>query len=259
MPSQSKSAPAPIRVLLFGDSHLAAFKNAVDDGYDAGADVTISFYGAAGPDFRKIGYGGGVIRPGKKLLESGGLIATDGKTEITAEDYDAVLFVGARLRAVTYFEAMLPGYLDPNRFLSEAVRAQMTERFVSGCRAARMAMMLKRRGTPVVGFSPASFLNAGVERSARLCDAETLRQATPELRARIWAGLRSRLTAAGIEMFEQPEETITDGGFSHPDFVVDGAADDADFSHKNPAYARLILDAFFGSEAFAALRARMAA
>ncbi|WP_424942406.1 hypothetical protein [Aliiroseovarius crassostreae] len=254
-----KSAHPPIRVCLIGDSHLAAFKKAVDEGYDAGPDVKISFYGASGPEFRKIGYGGGVIRPDRKLAESGGLIATDGKDEITAEDYDAVLFTGARLRSVTYFEAMLPGVLDPTRFVSSALRDVMTERFVTSCRAARMAMMLRRRGTPVVGFTPASFLNAGVDRSYRMVDNDLMRQATAETRAEIWAGLRRRLDAAGIGLFEQPEETVTEGGFSHPDYVVEGAADDADFSHKNPAYARLILDAFFGSDAFAALREERAA
>ncbi|MDA5093226.1 hypothetical protein O2N63_03915 [Aliiroseovarius sp. KMU-50] len=255
MPSRkAKPEKRKLRVCLYGDSNLAALRLAFNEGYDPGDDVEVSFFGAQGPAFRQLRQTKDGVQADKKLINGKELISTDGRSGIKPSDFDAILFIGARLRAHEYFHAVMPGLFHRDRSLSLAVREAMTAKFLSSCRSVRIATLFSSNGMPFVAFAPSGFLNEGLSKSHRWEELAGIEIAKQTDRAAIWSVLEEELSKRGVTLIAQPEETVASGCLTKAQYAVDDAKALGDAVHKNEAYGKIILDHFFGSKEFAALR-----
>lgn len=266
MPSP-KSKPAPIRrkaaprlrVCLYGDSHLGALRLAVNDGYKVPSDVDVTYFGADGPNFRKLRHVGDGVQADQELIENGHLVNTDGRHGIEPTDFDAIFFTGSRLKVVDYCRVVMPGRLHRDQRLSRAVQNCITKNVLEGCRSVRIARSLSANGTPFVAFSPFGFYNEGLPAAEAMGEENGLSATTKEDRDFLNNTMSDRMARWGLKMIPQPEQTVTKGCMTKIEYAVDGAMESGDAVHKNAAYGKLLLDQFFKSAEFQKLRKDRAA
>ena len=94
----------PHRLCIIGDSQLGSLQTAMQTGLTAAPDgVSVEFWGATGPDFRQIHWGDGAIRASGAAKVTAQKINAAGRDHIAPEDFDTVIFFGARLRVAEFF------------------------------------------------------------------------------------------------------------------------------------------------------------
>lgn len=232
-------------ICVFGDSHIACVKRAVDDGrVDIPAD-RLEFWGASGPDFRGIHLRGGRLKPmTEEARAQVQMISSSGRDSLGAGDFDAFLFVGSRLRSHSYIVPMLWRARDEAGYLSQAVRDAVLDRWLTGCRAYRAARAFAATGKSRVFFSPASFMNDQIMDEKTI--ARTINQeASASARADLWNGVAQRMGRDGVTLIAQPEQTVTRGCLTKIDYASERAVEMRDPVHKNGAYGALILEQLF--------------
>ncbi len=256
MPLPADRAASPLRVCIIGDSHIAAVKRAVDEGYAPPVDgpVSIDFFGAPGPSFRDITLHKDRLVAPEALLRSDDFISTAGHTALDGTEFDAYFFVSARFRSNQVFEAFLPGLAHPEVFASRATRFTVIRRICLRRTSMRAARALAANGAPYVALSPTPFMTKGIPAVMQYPEGYTAKGAGPAERSVIWSEFERYMKQLGVHLIRQPEETVVDGCLTDPKWAVDDAVAKKDAVHKNPQYARLLLDSFFQAEGFAALR-----
>ena len=239
MPSPAK---AP-RICIFGDSHLAAAKMALDSGaVDLGAPY--EFWGADGPRFRQLTMQESTIHASEEAAPIVAAVNGKGRKTLSATDFDVFLFYGARLRQSEYYPPLLDFICKPDGSLSSAVRQKLTRRFLMGTRAYRFAMQFaKHKSKPRVFYSPTSFLTEGITENAH-AEFPFAHRAKANDRDILRAWLDEEAHTDGITLIHQPEESITAGLFTKSKYAVDNAVAEKDAVHKNGAYGALILSQF---------------
>ena len=233
------SSAARLRFCVFGDSHIACVKHALDQGLLDLAGVDLEFWGAPGPRFRDL------------HLEEGRFVVTsDGAREQLAkinparssglgpEEFDGFLFIGCRLRASEYLVPMLASVPGAPGYLSQAVCDLMLPRWLESCRWYRAAREFAKQ-RPVF-FSPAGFLNDGIVSEAEVARSVNT-AATAAEREALWAQIAEAMQRDNIQLIRQPEETVTRGGLTCAAFATDLGDQGDDSVHKNGAYGALIL------------------
>lgn len=242
--------PLQNRLVVFGDSNIAAVRRAFDaellpfGGYD------VEFWGAAGPEYRHIHYNNGALRPMKPDAKKQVLLVNGhGREALGPADFDVFVFYGVRLRLAEFFSAYLDLLLDPDRAVSEAALARAAAQFLQERRAVRMAAMMKADGAKRIVFVYAGFPCWGVVDHAQagglLESFPRVTQASEALRARLWHVLTQAFDALGLELVGQPEETVVQGMFTDAAYAVVGAAESGDAIHKAPSYPAKALEKHF--------------
>jgi hypothetical protein len=238
-----KSAKA-LRFCVFGDSHIACVKHALDEGLLDLQGVDLEFWGAPGPRFRDL------------HMEEGRFVATSDEARdqlakinperfsgLGPDDFDGFLFIGCRLRSSDFLVPMLASVPGSPGYLSQAVRDMMLPRWLDSCRWYRAAREFARH-RPVF-FSPAGFLNDGIvseEQVARTVNTE----ADAAERGVLWDQIAEAMQQDNIQLIRQPEETVTRGGLTRAEFATDLGDQGDDSVHKNGAYGALILNQALG-------------
>ncbi len=255
MPSLAKSKPAPIRVCIIGDSHIAAVKRAVDDGYKPPVDVPVSidFFGAPGPSFREISLRNDQFVASDTLRGFDDFISTAGHTALNGTEFDAYFFVSARFRSNAIFEAFLPGFAHPDVYVSKAARFSVIRRICQRRTSMRAASAMAAAGARYVALSPTPFMTKDIPALLSYPDGYTAKAAGAAERSMIWSDFERYMEKRGVHLIRQSEETIVDGCLTDPKWAVEGAVEKKDAVHKNPQFAKLLLDHFFLAEGFAAL------
>ncbi len=232
-------------ICVFGDSHIACIKHALDEGLVTPPDGGLEFWGASGPAFRGIHLKRGRLQPmHDEARAQVQMISETGRESLAAEDFDAFLFVGSRLRSQSYVVPMLWRLQDDSGFLSEAVRAAILDRWLMGCRSYRAACTFAGTGKTRVFFAPASFMNDHVL-DEKVIARSINQQATAAQRAELWDGIARRMDQDGIGLIAQPEETVTRGCLTRAEFASSRAIELQDPVHKNGAFGALILKELF--------------
>lgn len=230
-----------LQFCVYGDSHIACIKNAVDEDRVDLTGVDLEFWGAAGPRFRDLHFVDGRITPtspeAERYLE---VINPEGRKELSPTDFEAYLFMGCRLRASEFLVPILRGHSDATAFVSSAVRATMLFRWLEGCRSYRVAREFAKN-RPVL-FAPAGFLNDRLIKEDEV-QATINTGATLEQRAELWREVERAMAQDGVTLLAQPEETVIRGALTHFDYAAKPEAVDGDTVHKNGAYGALILNA----------------
>lgn len=240
MPSHGKPS-----VCIYGDSHIACVKRAVDEARLDLPVASLEFWGASGPAFRGIHMKGGRLKPlTPEARAQAEMISDSGRDSLGATDFDVVFFVGCRLRAQTYIVPMLWREAEEAGFLSQAVRAAVLERWLTGCRAYRAARDFAATGKTRVFFAPAPFMNDGVL-DEKVIARSINQKATAGQRETLWQGVAQRMAQDGVTLIAQPEETVTRGCLTKSDFASERAVELRDPVHKNGAYGALLLRDLF--------------
>lgn len=240
MPSRDR-----VSICVYGDSHIACIKHALDESLVTAPEGGLEFWGASGPAFRGIHLKGGRLQPlTDEARAQVQMISETGRESLEPEDFDVFLFVGSRLRAQSYIVPMLWRLQDDAGFLSQAVRDAVLERWLTGCRSYRAARAFAATGKTRVFFSPASFLNDQVL-DAKVVARSINQQATAAQRADLWDGVARRMDQDGVGLIAQPEETVTRGCLTRIEFASSRATELQDPVHKNGAFGALILKELF--------------
>ena len=225
---------------LFGDSHLACLKLALNEGLVDTDGWDIEFWGADGPRFRKLSLADGRIhaRPGAR--DRVAQINRAGRRSIGPGDFDAVLFMGVRLRTLELFAPRLHRARQPGGHGSRAACIAEAVDWMTPKRCYRYAASFAASGQTRVLMAPATFPTQGIGPDP-LTDWPMARLATAPDRAAIWADLVAVAADDGITLLPQPDRTVVDGVFTRPDHAVAGAADLGDAVHRNGVYGALLL------------------
>ncbi|MEL0437748.1 hypothetical protein [Phycobacter sp. K97] len=238
-------SPDSLSICIYGDSHIACIKHALDEGLVSVPQGGLEFWGASGPAFRGIHLKGGRLQPQtQESQEQVRMISDTGRDSLGPEDFDVFLFVGSRLRSQSYVVPMLWRAQDDAGYLSKAVRDAVLDRWLTGCRSYRAACAFAALGQARVFFSPASFMNDQVL-DEKVIVRSINQQATAEQRAALWEGIARRMAQDGVSLIAQPEETVTRGCLTRMEFASSRATELQDPVHKNGAFGALLLKELF--------------
>ncbi|MBR9764753.1 MAG: hypothetical protein GYB53_14800 [Rhodobacteraceae bacterium] len=241
MPSpaeQVSAAPLP-SLCIFGDSHIASVKQALDAGLLPYVTDHLEFWGAYGPAFRQFEFQDNTVLPRKDAAEMVAMINGLGREVLRGDAFAAYLFYGARLRIADFLPPML-ATLRQGGHLSAAVRHRVVRRFLEGRKSYRIAQQFARTNPGVsVTFAPAPLLTLGVGLPEKTWpEAEG---ASAGERAEVLGWLDAEAAADGITLLHQPEETIVEGCWTDPRFAATGPGSEEDPVHKSPEFAALML------------------
>ena len=215
-----------MKVMLFGDSHLAAVRRGLAAIPPARLDgVELQFWGTPGNRFRHIDWQDGRITP----LE-----------EATANAFarcNAVVFVGARIRPGAVVPDLLNHIADPDRYLTRAyIKAVIAAQF-RRLSTYRMAQAMAAAGKTRVLLNPISLSTHRAGAAPR--PYAMARRASRADIALLWSAMAEVLAEDGIGAILQPQDTVVAGYLTDERYGLP-PGDDA---HKNAEYGALILEA----------------
>ncbi|MFT6457038.1 hypothetical protein [Pseudophaeobacter arcticus] len=242
----TKATPArSLRFCVFGDSHIACVKHALDEGLLDLKGIELEFWGAPGPQFRDLHLEEGrLVGTSAAARDSLARINPARSAALDPQDFDGFLFIGCRLRSSEFLVPLLASQPGSLGYLSQAVRDLMLPRWLEGCRWYRAAREFAKQ-RPVF-FSPAGFLNDGIVSEDEVARTVNI-EATQAERDVIWDQIAKAMEEDKIQLIRQPEDTVTRGGLTRAAFATSLGDQGDDSVHKNGAYGALILNQALGA------------
>jgi hypothetical protein len=229
-----------LRFCVFGDSHIACIKHALDEGLLDLQGIELEFWGAPGPQFRDLHFvDGQLVGTTEAARDNLAKINPARSAALVPQDFDGFLFIGCRLRLSELLVPLLQNQAGKPGYVSAAVRDLMLTRWLEGCRWYRAAREFAKE-RPVY-FSPAGFLNEGVLSEDELASAINA-EATAAERSALWQLMEVAMAGDAIQLLRQPEETVTRGALTARSYATTLGVQDDDAVHKNGAYGALILN-----------------
>lgn len=224
-----------MKVMLFGDSHLAAVRSGLSL-VDIPQGLDLEFWGTAGNRFRHISWVDGKIVPDdEKAANAFSRFNQHGKRELDPSLYDAVVFIGARIRPGAVVPDLLNHIAHPDRYLTrDYIQLVLAEHFLNHT-TYQMARLMAATGKTRVLMNMISFYTYGkaptprrytIARRASRNDLALLDELNTEI-----------LRQDNITHVGQPLDTIAHGCYTDAKF---GLASD-DYVHKNAEYGAVIL------------------
>jgi len=245
--SRVPECPPLRKVLIFGDSHLAALKLGWDT-QPVRPDWSIQFFGAPSTSLTELRpRGDGAVFAGSDRL-SYKMHALWGVSEVRPEDYDVVCVAGLSATALSFARSVATEHDMP--LLPDELKAA-ARRLVSSSLAAQTVRTVRQvTGKPIVMIeTPAPGLNDdGSFRAGIPSSVESDRDAQVFSDAFLW-GLR---TMDGVDdVLRQPAETKANALFTKPEYsrgsvrlsVKSVEHGDQDRKHMNGAYGIKVLQA----------------
>ena len=237
MPSPSKRK----NLCIFGDSHIGCVKNALTQKiFKSRRALDFEFWGADGPRFRGLDLEGSTIVPRAEVLETVRLVNGKGRDILDPADFDAILFMGARIRTHEFFEPHLHRMQQVDGYLSDAVFRQNCEDWLPKNRFYRAAKAMAAVGHGRIFFAPTTFLTEGFEAQITKGCQDAV-QASAGDRQKIWAELIRVAANDGIDLMPQSEETIANGCMTKRTYSNVLSNGEFDPVHRNPEYAAILL------------------
>jgi len=226
-----------MKVMLFGDSHLAAVRRGVNSiPSDQLEGVDLHFWGTPGNRFRHIDWQDGKIVPVDETTANAfARFSGEDLRELDPALYDAVVFVGARIRPGAVIPDLLNHIADPVRYLTRAyIKAVFTAHFHS-LSTYRIACEMAAEARTRVFLAPISLAthrpgplprSHAIARKASRADVDLL-----------WLVMREIMAEAGIGAILQPVESVVAGYMTEERYGL-AVGDDV---HKNADFGTLIL------------------
>lgn len=237
---QKKPKQKSLRFCVFGDSHIACIKHALDEDLLDMQGIELEFWGAPGPQFRDIHFlEGQLVGTTEAARNNLAKINPARSAALVPQDFDGFLFIGCRLRLSEFVVPLLQNQAGKPGYVSAAVRDLMLRRWLEGCRWYRAAREFAKE-RPVY-FSPAGFLNDGSLSEEDVAKAINT-EATASDRCALWDQIEQAMASDSITLLRQPEETVTRGGLTARSYATTLGSQDDDAVHKNGAYGALILN-----------------
>ncbi|MEP5728260.1 MAG: hypothetical protein ABJL67_02685 [Sulfitobacter sp.] len=220
------------RILLFGDSHLAAAALAVRD---AGAEDRFEFWGAAGPEFRNITLEDDGVRPTTtEAVEQVAMVNGRGLKRLERGAFDTAIVVGARLRITDFIVPMAEHVTAASGAVSDPVLAACAQEWLNKRTITMMDYLFADGGDVAFVAAPLSIQRPKTKgRVARPCIA-------PDGLRRLRRAAQVAMRARGYHLIQQPEDSITDELYTadaHAAF-----SEQRDFTHVTPTFMKGMLD-----------------
>ncbi|MFD1344314.1 hypothetical protein [Litorisediminicola beolgyonensis] len=236
------------RLCILGDSHLSAPKRALDAGHALGQRFEVELFGAPGSAFRKIDYVDGLFRCRDTETEEMVLKVNGQRRELPIDAFDALLIYGARLSSPRFFLPVLEALASPDHAMSAALLDLQVRRFLSSFRTITAARAIAALGRHRVYVAPTplyAWTEDPAHRSAELIQRHPgARLAEPAHRDRARALLCDAAAAEGVTLLFQPEDTITEGAFTHARWQQHPG----DPLHMNAEFAGRLFDLLLAEE-----------
>lgn len=225
------------RLAIFGDSHYACLRQAHNQKLIDPSGVDVEYWGHVGKRFRFLACRDGAIVPDDDYTARRFAKFNDkGRTFLPAADFDVVFFMACRIDLLRLFRTLLAARRT-GPFLTSGLQRRIAGDWLAELRFYTYARALADTKTARIVLAPVSFPTLGF---AGLAPPGAVRQAPADDRAAIWQMLAERAADDGITLLPQPEETVTDCLFTHPDYAVANFAALNDYAHRNAAYGALI-------------------
>lgn len=225
-----------MKVMLFGDSHLAALKRGMSQvNLPGGMDV--QFWGTPGNRFRNISWAGNKIVPNdEKTADAFARFNAHGVRDLDPLLYDIVGFVGARIRPGAVIPDLLNHMANPKRHLTkDYMRLVLREHYLKHT-TYQMAQAIAKLGKPRVLMNMIPFRTDGKERTSRAY--KVARTATRDDIALLWQLTSEILAEDKITYVPQPVETVVNGYYTDAKYGLE--TDDS--VHMNPDYGALMIN-----------------
>jgi hypothetical protein len=231
---------APQRLCIFGDSHMACVRLALNMRPQALAPLDVEFWGTIGHRFRYVSLKDGALVPDDDFTAKRfSAVNRAGRTSLRPDDFDVIAFTGCRTRVDGLVMEFLHRNRHPDLFVSSGVRRAIIAGHLRSLYPYQFAMDFARQGKARILYQPVSFQLAG-HPHPMLDQFPDAVQGTASERAAIWALVQEVMAEDGITLLAQPESTVTDGCFTKAGFATRFAAK-GDSTHKNRDYGRLVL------------------
>lgn len=227
-------------ICIFGDSHIACIKKAVDSKLVDLDNNEVEFWGTTGNRFRHLSYKNGAIVPtDKTTTERFAKLNGQGRKLLHPDDFDMVLFMGCRIRLSDLFMDFLHRRLHPHRFISHAMQTAIVAAHLDRHSTYQFAKQFAAQNKAKILFAPVSFHTTDLADLPR--NLKNAANATSKDRALLWEIIRLIMEGDGIILIPQNEGTVTKGCFTRTEFAVKNAAENNDFTHKNAEYGAGVL------------------
>ena len=228
------------RFCIFGDSHYACLRQAQRQGLVCMSGLEVEHWGHVGGRFLFLELRDGAIHPKDDFTAARfARFNEKARTFLPADAFDAILVMGARTYLLTPFQMILHARCH-GPFLSSGLKRRIVADSLRRQLGYRLALGLARTETARVMLAPTSFPTVGLQKGGAVLTPE-MQEAPSDARSEIWDMLVEVAAEDGITLIPQPEETVTQGLMTHPDFAIDRHAELNDFAHRNAAYGALIL------------------
>lgn len=234
-------SPNP-RLCVFGDSHMAAVKAAINKGLVDTSGVDIEFWGNVGRRFRFLTWQNDRIEPLDTFTAHRfSKFSERNRTVLSSDDFDMILFSGCRLTLHKLFPELLHRYRTPNEWISSGVEREIIKDFLHRFPPYQFACNFAQQGKAIPIFAPISFNTDGFD-STIPEKYSAAKKATKTNRTRIWRIVEDVMNEDGVMLIPQNETTVIHGCQTKTMYAVDNYLTKPDATHKNAKYGALVLE-----------------
>lgn len=232
------------RLAVFGDSHYACVKNAVDQGrVDLPAQLDLEFWGHVGRRFRRLGFVDGAITPDDPYTAARfAKFSTRKRDKLPIGAFDTVFFMGCRIRSFPAFAKLIRGERAGACF-SKALRRRLIKGSLNSDMHYKIAKAAAAVGGTRIIVLPVSFPTWAEDlvgdRNDRFPFADTTSAEELDM---MWDIMECVMKEDGITLIRQPSETVVEGLYTSPTFGVDGFAEKNDYAHRNATFGAIAFE-----------------
>ena len=245
-----------MNICIVGNSHLAALKQAVDNGALDASDANIVFFGAAGKKFKDIDVQDGIIRGPDSLSETFLMVSEGRYTKIDPSEFDVVIVYG--LPCHTLLGSLRTTHINKVHLTEDCLSAGV-EKWVRTKPKFRLAKKIgKACPTTRVILVPRPIPAAGEVKEAEAPCSESKqwlwKSMESSFREDVWSAIVGAAGRNGVEVaFLQPDSTLDENQFTRPEYSTHAARlredekqhDDADVNHMNAKFGEVFLQSLY--------------
>lgn len=254
-----------MRIVVIGNSHLAAFKLAWDDLADNYQDVRLVFFGSAGEEMRsKVAIEDDCLVAVTEEARNDFYFTSGGLTKIDFSDFDAVLLIGMGCRMLPLYSALKSHRVYDAPSSSLPSRKKASYRTISAACIAQICMdqmkntslfqilSLIRSVSNIPAFIiPCPFPSEACAYDDRARWAFLKRIASKTVQQSYYEGLACLCRSFAATLITQPDTTITGllftkeelsvGSVRFDDHLLTTLHNETDYVHMNRDYGKEVL------------------
>ncbi len=239
-----------LRLLLIGNSHLAALKLGWDKIADQYPDVKCDFFGGPANWIEGAVFEHGTIKVTVPLWAEKVAVITGGPTRVELAEYDAIAFIGLNFGLAPYMgklSRLTLHDLGPAKgkfqIVSKSCLRQLFSDIIAGTLAFRWASMIaEASGKPVFLIPQPLSSEARLEHDASLRRHPNFKAQAAAWLAAFQSAARTLTAAKGLTLIEQPASTLAFPGFTRAELsrnsvsLLNNKHTELEFNHMNTTY-----------------------
>jgi hypothetical protein len=227
------------RLAVFGDSHYACVKRAVDQGLVDVSPVDLEYWGHLGKRFRYLTFRDGAITPtDDSTAERFAKFSTRNRRTLPIAEFDWVFFMGCRIPAFGLFASLIQEKRNGVRMTS-GLKRRVLEDKLRDAPSYGFAIEAAALGTARIAVAPTPF-PTGLAPFHHHEAFPDVQDTTAEERAEIWDIIDGIMTADGLTLIRPSDDMFALGLYCHPDFAAESYPETSDVAHKNAKYGARI-------------------